>query len=251
MPTATAATRSLSPAEVVAFQRDGFIVVPHLYTAEQMLEWKRLIQGVLEEEKKQAGDSWNMATSGVRVWNVEAIHPSLLAAMKDEHVTPILKQIIGPDVEFLSAKAVFKNDATSFASPWHQDWFYWEGAHKISVWIAMDDATPENGCLKMIPGSHKRAFDKTVRDGNAFVNQIDDKELEGLPVSTLAVERGGAVFFHDRAVHSSYPNTARKDRWSLISTYRDASAPDECQDSLKEFWKKPMVVSGKSVNGGG
>ena len=248
--TATAPRRSLSPAEVANFQRDGFIVVPHLYSPEQMLEWKRLIQGVLDEEKKQQGDAWNLTASGVRVWNVPAIHPTLLAAMKDDHVTPILQQVIGPNVEFLSAKAVFKNDTTSFASPWHHDWFYWEGTNKVSIWIAMDDATPDNGCLKMIPGSHKKDFPKTSHDGNAFVNRIDEKELAGLPISTLAIERGGAVFFHDRTVHSSYPNTVKKDRWSLISTYRDASLRDECQQGLQDYWKQPMVVSGRSVNGG-
>lgn len=250
MPTATASPRTLSPDDVAAYQRDGFIAVPHLYSAEQMLDWKRLIQGVLDEEKKAVGDAWNLTASGVRVWNAPAIHPAMLAAMKDDHVTPILRQVIGSNVEFLSAKAVFKNDTTSFASPWHQDWFYWEGTNKVSVWIAMDDATPENGCLKLIPGSHKKVFQKTVNEENAFTQRIDDDQLKGLPVQTMSIERGGAVFFHDLAVHSSYPNTVKKDRWSLISTYRDASLRDECQKGLQEYWAKPLLVSGRSVNGG-
>lgn len=250
MTVAATSPRLLSSAEVAAYHRDGFIAVPHLYSAEHVLEWKRLIQSVLDEEKKHAGDAWDLTSSGVRVWNAPNIHPTLRAAMKDDRVTPILQQIIGPNVEFLSAKAVFKNDTTNYASPWHQDWFYWEGASKISVWIALDDATPENGCLKMIPGTHVKVFPKTCHEGNAFVNRIDDKEIAGLPVSTLAIKRGGAVFFHDCAIHSSYPNTARTDRWSLISTYRDASVRDECQPSLQEYWKQPLLVCGQSVNGG-
>ena len=119
MTVAADSSRLLSPAEVAAYRRDGFIAVPHLYSAEHVLEWKRLIQSVLEEEKKQAGDAWDLTSSGVRVWNAPNIHPTLRAAMKDDRVTPILQQIIGPNVEFLSAKAVFKNDTTSFASLWH------------------------------------------------------------------------------------------------------------------------------------
>ena len=53
---------------------------------------------------------------------------------------------------------VFKNEAMTFASPWHQDWSYWYGAHKLSIWVALDDATVENGCLKLFPGSHKSAL---------------------------------------------------------------------------------------------
>ena len=78
--------------------------------------------------------------------------------MKDVCVVSILNRIIGPNVEFLSVKSVYKNKFTRFGSPWHQDWYYWKGANKISVWIALDDATPENGCLKMIAGSHFNRF---------------------------------------------------------------------------------------------
>jgi phytanoyl-CoA hydroxylase len=241
----TAAVRVLSADEVAAYHRDGFLIVRGLYDGEEMLDWKRVIQDVLEQERKQAGDDqWNLVQSGVRVWMADVIHPRLREAMRDNHVVPILQQLVGPDLEFLSAKAVFKNDKTAFPSPWHQDWFYWEGAPKMSIWIALDDATPANGCLKLVPGSHKRVFNKKVVEGNAFVNRIDDKDLEGLPVVTGEVKRGDAVFFHDLAVHSSYPNTTGADRWSVISTYRNAAVKDEAT-----VWKTGMLISGRSANG--
>ena len=245
--------RRLTADQVAQYHRDGYLIVQGLYTGEQMLAWKQLLQDVLQAEAKAAGhDKWNMAfTSGVRVWNTQQMHPTLREAMRDEHVTPILQQIIGPDVEFLSGKAVFKNATTDFASPWHQDWFYWEGATKTSVWIALDDATPENGCLMFIAGTHKKVFPKTVFNGNAFVNRVDDKHLEGLPRATIEVKRGDAVFFHDLAMHSSHPNTAKKDRWSFISTYRNAGVKDEgAADGVNELWKKPLLLCGRSVNGG-
>jgi phytanoyl-CoA hydroxylase len=249
MNTSTVSPRSITPEQVAQFHRDGFLVVPSLYSGEQMLGWKATLQAVLEEEKKQAGDAWNLTYSGVRVWNSQEIHPKILQAMKDERVTPILQQVIGPNVEFLSAKVVFKNDTTSFASPWHQDWFYWEGARKISVWIAMDDAVVANGCLKFIPGSNHKVFPKTVSKENAFTNRIADKDLEGWQEITAEVTRGSAVFFGDLAIHSSHPNVSKADRWSLISTYRDAGVKDECGLNAS-LWKEPTLVCGKSVNGG-
>ena len=149
-----------------------------------------------------------------------------------------------PHVEFLSAKVVLKNSSTSFASPWHQDYFYWEGSNKLSIWIALDDATVANGCLMFVPGSHKKLFTKqVVNNENAFVNRIDPKDLADWPQQTVELKRGDAVFFHDMAVHSSHPNTAGVDRWSLISTYRDASIVD-----ASTVWPTAMVVAGKSAN---
>ena len=57
--------------------------------------------------------------------------------------------------------------------------------------------------------------------------RIGNEEIAGLPETTLAVNRGDAVFFHDQTLHSSWPNTTGADRWSFISTYRDASVRDD------------------------
>ena len=114
------------------------------------------------------------------------------------------------------------------------------------MWIALDDATPENGCLKMIAGSHFKRFKvKQVKAQNGFGWRIGNEEIAGLPETTLAVNRGDAVFFHDQTLHSSFPNTTGADRWSFISTYRDGSERDE-----STVWKHPMVVTGESVNVG-
>ena len=226
----------LTPAQLADYHRDGFVTARGLYSAAEVLQWKQLASDLLSREPENR--------VGLRVWMPEVLDPRFLPFMHEPRVISILRQIIGPDIEFLSVKAVFKNAATSYASPWHQDWFYWEGSTKISVWIALDDATIANGCLKFIPGTHKRVFERFAVEGSAFGRQIREQDLAHLPVVTAELNRGDAVFFHDLAVHSSHPNTAQSDRWSLISTYRDASVPDS-----SEVWKAPLLVCGESVNG--
>ncbi|MCE9589833.1 MAG: phytanoyl-CoA dioxygenase family protein [Planctomycetes bacterium] len=243
MTTAVAQPSSrLTPDQLTAWERDGFVAVSGLYTAAEMLRWK----DVLRQHMVQDGPDG--VPHGVRVWNSSNFPPTMLDAMRDDRVTPILRQIIGPDVEFLSAKAVFKDGKIDFPSPWHQDWFYWEGPSKMSVWIAMDDATVANGCLMFIPGSHKRVFPRKHFPTEGFSVRIEDKELEGLPVATLEVKRGDAVFFSDLAAHSSHPNTIKADRWSFITTYRNAAVLDPCNLS-GNLWKEPLQVCGRSVNG--
>jgi ectoine hydroxylase-related dioxygenase (phytanoyl-CoA dioxygenase family) len=139
---------------------------------------------------------------------------------------------------------VFKNAKTNFNSPWHQDWFYWQGSNKLSVWIALDNATPENGCLRLAPGTHHKVFEMAlVDDGNGFNRRITDESLQGLPIETVPVQRGDAVIFHDLALHGSCPNVNGQERWSAISTYRDAGQTDD-----STVWNTAIVLSGQSVN---
>src|SRR5690348_2310003 len=115
----TTAIVAVSTQQVEQYKHQGFLIVPGLYTANEMLEWKALLQEMLAKEAANP--------TGVRVWSTQDLPRPLLAAMKDDKVSPVLTQLIGPNVEFLSAKAVFKNGKTVFPSPMHQDWFYWEG----------------------------------------------------------------------------------------------------------------------------
>ncbi|MCY3764244.1 MAG: phytanoyl-CoA dioxygenase family protein [Gemmatimonadetes bacterium] len=226
-----------------AFNRDGFLIATGLYCPEEMLDWKARIIYILEAGGHISKDP---TSAGVHVFMSDVLDPFFRERMKDACVVSVLNRIIGPNVEFLSVKSVYKNKFTRFGSPWHQDWYYWKGANKISVWIALDDATPENGCLKMIAGSHLKRFKvKQVRAQNGFGWRIGNEEIAGLPETTLAVRRGDAVFFHDQTLHSSFPNTTGADRWSFISTYRDGSVMDE-----STVWKHPMVVTGESLNVG-
>jgi ectoine hydroxylase-related dioxygenase (phytanoyl-CoA dioxygenase family) len=163
--------------------------------------------------------------------------------MIEPNIVAMLNQIIGPDLEFLSAKAVFKSAAVKFGSPWHQDWFYWGGPTKLSVWIALDDATPDNGCLIFAQGTHHAVLPKYRDEANAFSERVTAETLAPFKKVDLAVKRGDAVIFHDLAAHSSHPNPSGKDRWSFISTYRSGAIADS-----SKVWEKALSVTGKSVN---
>ena len=235
--TPTTSPRPLSDAQVQAYQRDGFLLVEHLFSSDEMLKWKARVVQLLN-------DSTYHGKSGVQVWFHDQLPPDLLGLMCDDRVVRVLRQIIGENVEFLSVKTAFKTASTRFATPWHKDRFYWFGSEKISVWLALDDATVENGCLKLIPGTHKRDFQRhDVKDEQSFERRIMDSDVAGLPVVTVPVQRGGALFFSDATVHGSHPNTLGVDRWSFISTYRDASVRDD-----SDVWKSALLLSGTSVN---
>jgi ectoine hydroxylase-related dioxygenase (phytanoyl-CoA dioxygenase family) len=200
------------------FAENGFAYVKGMFTVDEVAGFKQETLRLLETHKAHAGVFVGLAANSEVFRNLA----------RDPRLVDALEPILGPNIEFLSDKVVFKSAATDFGSPWHQDWPYWEGAHKLSVWIALDPATPENGCLKMLPGSHKQlaAHDGAAPQSEGFNHRLRPDTVDESRAVILPCMPGDAVLFHDLTLHSSFPNTSGRDRWSVISTYRSASEPD-------------------------
>ena len=139
-----------------------------------------------------------------------------------------------PHIELLSCKPVRKTNQVTHASPWHQDWVYWYGAPKVSAWVALDDARKDNGCLRVIPGSHLWGLvpHEQFQERIGFDRRIPDNDVDALarkfnakPVD-VPIRAGQAIIFSDLLLHSSNANATGADRYALIPTFRDATVPD-------------------------
>lgn len=200
------------------FEEQGFAAIRGMFTEAEAAAFKAECGRLLEEHTAHAGVFVGLAANS-------ALFRSLA---RDTRLLDALEPLLGPNIEFLSDKVVLKSATTTAGSPWHQDWPYWEGLHKISVWIALDASTPENGCLKMLPGSHKQAVvhDGVAGAGEGFGYRLRPEAVDERQAVTLPCAPGDAILFHDLTLHASFPNTSGQDRWSVISTYRSASEPD-------------------------
>jgi len=204
--------------DLSAFADNGYLIAESVFTAEEMAACKTAAKDLVENTS---------GPSGVRVWMCDTIPPLFESISCDPRMAAILRQLIGSRIEFLSAKPVFKSSRIQFGSPWHQDQAYWGGATKYSGWIALEDATIENGCLRVIPGSHRRTWDHaSVQDDRGFNNRISDEQLAGERMIDVEMKCGDVLVFHDRLLHSSHPNRSGRERWSFIPTYRNADVPD-------------------------
>ncbi|MBN8215672.1 MAG: phytanoyl-CoA dioxygenase family protein [Spirochaetes bacterium] len=136
-------------------------------------------------------------------------HPDLLDAVED---------LIGPTLHYHSSKVMFKPARHGSAKPWHQDWAYWQGTRpeQVTCWLALDEATEENGCMQLVPGSHR----------GGFVPHVDPRELQieaarvpGDRVRVAPMKPGSMLFFHVLTWHYSAPNRSDKSRRSFIVDY--------------------------------
>jgi ectoine hydroxylase-related dioxygenase (phytanoyl-CoA dioxygenase family) len=136
---------------------------------------------------------------------------------------------------------------------WHQDYSYWTRtrpmAH-LTCWIGLDDATPDNGCLQYIPGSHRwelLPITGLTGDMHAIETVLSPEQREEFKPVAIELKKGECSFHHPLMVHGSYENsTDRQRRATVINVFRDgvASASDE-----PLLTGVPTVKSGDPMDG--
>ena len=200
-----------------AIARDGFQIIRGCFERQEAAQIKQMAQGL-----------FHYPDTGVEVYMPGNWPQGMLDVCASSKIGDMLRQAGLSEPEFLSVKTVIKDQAHSFASPWHQDRPYWGGSDKYSLWIALDDCSIENGCLRAVPGSHSDGYiEHAASDDNKFQNRLGDDRIDESKVIDVLMQAGDALLFHDCLFHASHPNTTSQDRWSLIATYRDADVHDE------------------------
>jgi ectoine hydroxylase-related dioxygenase (phytanoyl-CoA dioxygenase family) len=217
------------------YDRDGFVVVPKLFSGEQCERLKEEALRLLHEKSDRKRTVYVGVAAASQLYYQFASDPKMVA---------ILEKIMPEGIEFMSDKFVFKSGEQHFATPWHIDAFYWANTRpKLSVWIALDKVSAENGALKVIRGSHKKAWRaKNVKGegtNGEFGNVIDSEQWTPGEEVVCEVDKGSAIFFSDKLVHGSCTNTSGLDRYAIISTYHAPVAVPEEFD--KQFPAKHVI----------
>ena len=104
------------------------------------------------------------------------------------------------------------------AIPWHQDGNYWplEPMLNISAWIALDHVTPENGCVQIIPGSHKSVIGHVPSRGDTdFAQEADPQQVDPSKAVEMPLQPGEFFLFSERTLHASNANTSSATRYGL------------------------------------
>ena len=115
------------------YERDGYLIVPSLFGADEAIRMKAIAYDNVTAKANEFG---------VEVWAPSRVPDEVFRkVIRGPGMVAILRALIGPNVDFLSVKPVFKSAAVTDASPWHQDRPYWGGSEKVSVWIAPRSTT--------------------------------------------------------------------------------------------------------------
>jgi ectoine hydroxylase len=142
------------------------------------------------------------------------------------------KDVVGQDeIGLFTEKITMKRARTGGTIVLHQDYPYWRPmtkiAHKImTALVYLDDATVENGCLEVAPGSHRDGMisDRVSTEGFG-ANEMDPTKFDLNRLVALEAEAGTVVFFGAFLVHRSLPNRSDKQRRTLLYSYQPEGYP--------------------------
>ena len=140
------------------------------------------------------------------------------------HVLDIVEGLIGPDILLYNVTYIIKEPDTSSHVSWHQDLTYWGLSHddQVSMWLALSPATPQNGCMRMIPGSHKfgrQDHHLTADETNVLFQGQTVPGVDESNATMCPLEQGEASFHHGWTLHSSMPNSSNERRIGLNVQY--------------------------------
>jgi ectoine hydroxylase len=187
---------------------------------------------------------WQEGSAEIRLIEpCDHLHPRLAAMLDDDRVVEPMKDAVGTELLApFTSKLNMKRAVEGSEFPFHQDYPYWyvavgsNAADIATAVLFLDDATADNGALRVLPGSHRHGPAKRdPADPTGFLTDAANLDV-GLEV-TLELPAGSLVFFGAFMVHRSSPNRSSKHRRALLPSFQPAGRP-----RLQEMPYRPELV---------
>ena len=244
------------------FWEDGFVPVPDLLS---QVEVERLnartdaiLTGSVEFPKEFIHLEPEQAHSPVavidralvvrKISNLATRDSVFFGLLSHPHVVQTVTALLGPDVKLLNDQMLCKPARYGSAKPYHQDSPYWPIApmELLTMWIALDHATLENGCLRYLRGSHKNGpLEHDEKLGHHRLPQ-GWQDLPNSPEEVaVPIPAGSAICHHSLVLHQTLPNTSWNRRRGLSVVFMRANSRWTAPTPAPKFYQ----VAGQSFEG--
>jgi hypothetical protein len=241
-PASAERVRRLTAQQVEDYNRNGFVRRFRAYSAEQISSIRAYFDRLLEKTIAGGGNSYSISTAHMKYGGVYDIltNPVII-----DHVADLL----GDDVVAWGSHFFCKMPGDGKAVAWHQDASYWplSPSHAVTVWLAIDDADLDNGCMKFIAGSHHFGH-LTYRQSSPEEHNVLDQTVENAEsFGTIVVDdlqAGEASIHNDLLLHGSDANLSTRRRCGLTLRYAHASVR-----AAMKWNEKGIVVRGSDPAG--
>jgi ectoine hydroxylase-related dioxygenase (phytanoyl-CoA dioxygenase family) len=213
---ATPSASRLTPEQVAQYHKDGYIQYHQpVFTPDKFARLK----AVFEEDLAKYGED-----------GLDSIHmrdERLLEFLLDDEVLDLVEPVVGPDIGLWASHFICKPPHTGKATPWHEDSSYWNGrvstmAGICTVWLAIDEATPENGSMAVLPGTHANGFSEYVpvdKDKNIFGSEIKPELIDESKAVYFSLKPNQCSLHEGRIIHGAKANTSGKRRAGYTMRY--------------------------------
>lgn len=241
-PSTTEHPRTLTREQISAFNRDGYLAGIPIFDDDEISSIRQYFDGLLARTIAAGGNSYSISTAHLQYGRVYDI-------LTDPRIVGRIKDLLGEDVIAWGSHFFCKMPGDGKRVSWHQDSSYWPLTPSMAVtaWLAIDDATVENACMRYIPGSHHLGhltYTLSENDESNVLNQtVEGAENLGNPVN-VELKAGEISIHSDLLLHGSEANQSTKRRCGLTLRY----CPAVVRAGLG--WNaKGVVVSGEDNSG--
>lgn len=241
-PTRNEQPETLTLQQIEHFNAHGYIAPIDIYSEGEITSIRCYFDDLLTRVIADGGTSYSISSAHLKYGPVYDIlaNPEIVACVKD---------LLGENVIGWGSHFFCKMPGDGMSVAWHQDSSYWPltPTKAVTVWLAIDDADIENGCMRFLSGSHHHGhltYKASIPEEHNVLNQtIENPEQYGDPVNDIL--KAGQISIHsDLLLHGSEPNNSQRRRCGLTLRY----TPSDVHAALG--WNaKGVVVSGTDPSG--
>ena len=256
----------LSREQIAAFWRDGYLMVDDAVTPTQLARLKDEISAWVEASRAHSAPfgpptvdgrpRFDMGTEHTaakpalrRINNPSDISDIYREVMLDARTVDMVADLIGPDVKFHHCKINLKLSGAKTEVNYHQDFAYTPHTNDdiVTALLFLDDIDEANGCLTVVPGSHKGPM-LSLFEGERFTGAVaSDEEKQALAKSIPCVGKAGAVcLMHTKLLHGSAANRSDASRGLYICVYTAADAVPIARNPMPSL-NEGRIVRGKEA----
>ncbi|GAA2454741.1 hypothetical protein GCM10010191_87140 [Actinomadura vinacea] len=238
------------------YDSDGYAIFRDVLDAGLVQEADEHVRWLQERHPGRSGE--DLSTELV------AKDPFWVRLVSDDRLLDIAERFIGPDIALFASHYIAKPPYTGKAVLWHQDGAFWplEPMKVVTLWLAVDRSGPENGCLRVIPGSHREGIHKVrERDGEDAVFGVEsDVAVDESRAVDVILEPGDVEVHHPNIMHGSNANNSPNRRCGLTIRYIPTSTRITAEPlpfpsalllrgepGVNEYQPRPRYVAGEHL----
>jgi len=219
-PANSAAAKTLSREQVEGYNAGGYIRPIDIYTTDEIATIRQYFDTLLEKTIASGGNSYSISTAHMKYGGVYDI-------LTNKRIIDCVADLLGEDVVAWGSHFFCKMPGDGRAVAWHQDASYWPltPSHAVTVWLAIDDADLDNGCMKFIAGSHHSGHltyrKSSPEEHNVLDQTVPNAESYG-EIVVDDLKAGQASIHNDLLLHGSNANMSIRRRCGLTLRYAAA-----------------------------
>lgn len=231
-----------------AYQREGYVLIPDVLDADligEASEHVAWLQAKNPELRPEQLHNWLMTDD-----------PFWVRLVGDDRLLDIAEQFIGPDIALFASHYISKPPFDGQPVLWHQDGSYWplDPMEVVTLWLAVDDSLPENGCMRAIPGTHTMDLQemKPRREvANVLSSGMDSELVDESKAVDFILPAGGVSVHHPNLIHGSNANTSPLRRCGLTIRYIPATTRILLKGKLtpEGRWPSAFLLRGEAKPG--